>query len=60
MLLKEPTIECFGVAHFALMGGALVGILAYYPFATFLYANLQFMNKDTDLKYNPQFLVYLA
>lgn len=42
------------------MGGALVGILAYYPFATFLYANLQFVNKDTDLKYNPQFMVYLA
>lgn len=42
------------------MGGALVGILAYYPFATFLYANLQFINKDTDLKYHPQFMVYLA
>ena len=43
-----------------LMGGALVGILAYYPFATFLYSNLQFMNKDTDLKFDPQFIVYLA
>ena len=42
------------------MGAALVGILCYYPFATFLYANLQFVNKNTDLKYNPQFMVYLA
>ena len=60
VLLKQADVSCFGGLHFGLMGGALVGILAYYPFATFLYANLQFVNKDTDLKYNPQFMVYLA
>lgn len=43
-----------------MMGLALVGILAYYPFATFLYSNLQFVNKVTDLKFHPQFVVYLA
>lgn len=42
------------------MTGGIIGILSYYPFATFLYSNLQFLNKDTDLKYHPQFIVYLA
>ena len=60
VLLREESVQCFEAAHFALMGGALIGLLAYYPFATFLYANLQFINKDTDLKYHPQFMVYLA
>ncbi len=60
VLLRWSELECFGTPHFLLMAGGLVGILAYYPFATFLYANLQFINKDTDLKYHPQFVVYLA
>ena len=42
------------------MTGGIIGILMYYPFSTFLYANLQFMNKDTDLKYLPEFVVYIA
>ena len=43
-----------------MMGASLVGILCYYPLATFLYSNLQFVNKATDLKFHPQFVVYLG
>lgn len=42
------------------MGLALVGILCYYPFATFLYSNLQFVNKINDIKFHSQFIVYFV
>ena len=35
-------------------------MFCYYPFATFLYSNLQFVNKTTDIKFHPQFIVYIA
>ena len=42
------------------MALSIVGLVAYLPAATFLYSNVQFINRATDLKYHPQYMVYLA
>ena len=43
--------------HSIYMGLAMLGILIYYPVATFFYPNFQFLDKSLDLKYNPSFTV---
>ncbi len=38
----------------------MVGIIVYYPMATFMFPNLQFQDKLLDLKFYPSFLVLLS
>ena len=56
-LLRDESIECMSNLHSIYMGLGLLGILIYYPVATFFYPNFQFLDKTLDLKYNPSFTV---
>ena len=57
---RDPHINCFEGVHYLYITIGLITLIAYYPLATFMYSNLQFVNKSSDLKYNPNFMVYLA
>ncbi len=59
-LNRDSSIACFTGIHFLYIGVGLLVLILYYPLATFMYANLQFVNKGSDLKYAPNFMVYLA
>ena len=59
-MYRDPQINCFEGVHYLYITIGLITLIAYYPLATFMYSNLQFVNKSSDLKYNPNFMVYLA
>ena len=48
---------CMSDLHIMYMGLGMLGLLIYYPVATFFYPNFQFLDKTLDLKYNPSFTV---
>ncbi|KAL4473469.1 hypothetical protein ABPG72_012148 [Tetrahymena utriculariae] len=56
-LVRDRSIMCFDNTHYIHMFFALLGLLIYYPFTTFIFPNIQFIQKATDLKYQPSFLV---
>ncbi|EAR90173.2 transmembrane protein, putative (macronuclear) [Tetrahymena thermophila SB210] len=56
-LVRDSSIMCFDNTHYIHMFFALFGLLIYYPFTTFIFPNIQFIQKATDLKYQPSFLV---
>jgi hypothetical protein len=43
---------------YAIIG--VIGLLIYYPLATYLYASLQFQDKSLDFKYRPSYIVLLS
>lgn len=59
-LSRTSDISCFSGIHFMYIAVSIFVLIVYYPLATFMYANLQFVNKGSDLKYAPNFIVYLA
>lgn len=59
-LSRTSDISCFTGTHFLYIAVSIFVLVVYYPLATFMYANLQFVNKGSDLKYAPNFIVYLA
>ena len=59
-LSRTSDIPCFSGTHFMYISVSIFVLVVYYPLATFMYANLQFVNKGSDLKYAPNFIVYLA
>ncbi|KAL4473833.1 hypothetical protein ABPG74_022697 [Tetrahymena malaccensis] len=56
-LVRDSSIMCFDNTHYIHMFFALLGLFIYYPFTTFIFPNIQFIQKATDLKYQPSFLV---
>ncbi|CAG9321806.1 unnamed protein product [Blepharisma stoltei] len=56
-LSKDDSIECFGTLHSVYIALAVVCAILYYPLATLLYPNIQYQNKELDLKYDTTFLV---
>jgi len=50
-------LTCWEGTHFIYVGCAALGILIYYPMATFMNPNLQFADKLLDLKFKSSFLV---
>lgn len=52
-------MECWGSEHLLYVAGSVLALLAYYPLATFVYPNLQFASKDTDIKYRPSWITLL-
>ena len=59
-LWRDDSITCFSGIHYLYISVGLLVLILYYPLATFMYANLQFVNKGSDLKYAPNFMVSLA
>ena len=59
-LYRNTDIICWESDHFMFICLGFIGIMVYYPLATFMFANLQFQDKDLDLKYKPTFLIVLA
>ena len=58
--LYREDIECFGGEHWLYMCFGLLGMLLYYPVATFMYPNLQFQDLGLDFKFKPGYLVLLS
>ena len=50
-------MECLSDEHILYLVLAIVAIAVYYPAATLLYPNIQFQNKNLDLKFDTSFLV---
>lgn len=48
---------CGSVRQKVFMAVAAIAMVIYYPVATFLYPNLQFIDDGDDLKYEPTFIV---
>jgi len=59
VVLRDESIACWEGIWFLYALLALVGLVTYYPVASFLVPNLQFKNKALDLKWNPSFMVLL-
>ena len=60
VLYADSTFECFTEGHFMYLLVSLAVVCTYYPFATFIFSNLQFANKDADIKFSPSFVVLLS
>jgi hypothetical protein len=59
-LARETDITCWEGQHLLMVFGSVIGVMLYYPLASFIYPNLQFADKSLDLKYKPTFIILLA
>ena len=66
IILQDPwtiysnrDVECLSQKHKNYMGGAVIGILLYYPLSSLLYPNLQYLNKGNDFKHDTSFVIVL-
>lgn len=50
-LAMDPSLTCWqSPLHFVMVAVCLVGLAFYYPMASFLFPNLQFVNTMLDIK----------
>ena len=59
ILLLGTENSCYSGPHFGLMVLMVCSVFMYYPVATFMYPNLQFVDKSVDLKFDTTFIVLL-
>ena len=50
-------MECLGEEHALYLIWSIVALGIYYPAATLLYPNIQYKNKNLDIKFDTSFLV---
>eukprot|EP00002_Diphylleia_rotans_P039127 TRINITY_DN9002_c0_g1_i1.p1 TRINITY_DN9002_c0_g1~~TRINITY_DN9002_c0_g1_i1.p1 ORF type:complete len:1504 (+),score=222.72 TRINITY_DN9002_c0_g1_i1:71-4582(+) len=60
LLDGNPGIDCWTREHIPYVAIGGIGIIFYYPVATFLYPNLQFQDQALDIKFDPTFVVIFA
>ncbi len=59
-VVKMPSVECWSLSHLPYVLAAAVAIIAYYPMASFMFPNLQFIDRSLDIKYDTTFLIIVA
>jgi hypothetical protein len=59
-LVEAPNTRCWEGTHYLYCAGALIVLLTYYPMASLLFPNLQFVDESLDIKFEPSFLIIIA
>jgi len=61
-LYRSAEVNCFGndAPYYIYVAGAMICIVIYYPLATFMFPNLQFMDRTADIKFDPSYMVFLS
>jgi hypothetical protein len=59
-LYEAPHLVCWQEEHWLYVAMALLVLITYYPMASLLFPNLQFVDESLDVKFEPSFLIIIA
>eukprot|EP01006_Ploeotia_vitrea_P052716 TRINITY_DN67718_c7_g3_i1.p1 TRINITY_DN67718_c7_g3~~TRINITY_DN67718_c7_g3_i1.p1 ORF type:complete len:812 (-),score=438.40 TRINITY_DN67718_c7_g3_i1:1643-3946(-) len=60
IMQHDTSVVCWQASHLLKAAVAGIGVSVYYPTASFMYPNMQFVDKSLDIKFETTFLIFVA